>query len=192
MITACDDLGTDHPLLTIRRGASVVLHGRTAAVLVFGAQLATGAQLAFAIRHSSGLIHAVARSSWLDRLRIPNQPVLQSDSGICDFTVAVDARHGITTGISAYDRARTLRVLADPDTGVDDLVRPGHVLPIRCADDARQCASGPWVSALDLVASAGLTPVAGVCHLVSDTGEMLLGEATYRFAARYGIPVLGA
>jgi len=100
------------------------------AVLAFPAATATTGQLHFAIRYSSGLIHAAMPTSRLDELRVPDQPVLTSENSGTSFTVAVDATAGIGTGISAQDRAHTMRVLADPQTVADDLIRPGHVLPV--------------------------------------------------------------
>lgn len=170
-------------------GRPAVLADEDGAVLALPAQSSTSALLHFAIRHSSGLLHAAAPSAWLDRLRIPDQPVLGSENSGHSFTVSVDAV-GVGTGISAGDRARTMRVLADPRAIPADLIRPGHVLPIRCADEGFIACPRIWEWAVDLVASAGNHPVAMVCRLVSDDGEPLDDQAAARFATAHGLPAM--
>lgn len=164
-----------------------VLLDDAGAVLAFPAATATTAQLHFAIRHSSGLIHAAMPGSLLDALRIPDQQILHAEDSGTGFTVAVDAATGIGTGISARDRAHTVRVLADPKTVATDLIRPGHVLPIRCADGGYAECPRVWEAACDLVAAAGHPPVAVVCRLVSDSGELLTGAAAEYFAAAHDL-----
>jgi len=170
-------------------GRLAVLPDEHGAVLALPAQSATPALLHFAVRHSSGLVHAAASSAWLDRLRIPDQPVLAADHSGLSFTVAVDAASGIGTGISARDRALTMQVLADPSAVPADLIRPGHVLPIRCADEGFRARPRVWERAVDLVASAGHSPVAMVCRLVDDKGEPLIGVPVAQFAIEHGLPM---
>ncbi|WP_116201511.1 3,4-dihydroxy-2-butanone-4-phosphate synthase [Amycolatopsis circi] len=183
-----------HPDDTVRAafatGRPAVLLDDDGAVLALPAQASTPQSLHFAIRHSSGLLHAAAPSAWLDRLRIPDQPVLGSDDSGLSFTVAVDAT-GVGTGISARDRALTMRVLADPRAVPADLIRPGHVLPIRCADEGFTTRPRVWERAVALVASAGHSPVAMVCRLIDDTGEPLDDLSAARFAKAYALPVAG-
>ncbi|WIY01122.1 3,4-dihydroxy-2-butanone-4-phosphate synthase [Amycolatopsis mongoliensis] len=171
-------------------GRPAVLPDEHGALLALPAQSATPALLHFAIRHSSGLVHAAAPSAWLDRLRIPDQPVLAADHSGLSFTVAVDAAAGVGTGISARDRASTMRVIADPRAVPADLIRPGHVLPIRCADEGFLARPRVWERAVDLVASAGHSPVAMVCRLVDDEGQPLVGVPATRFAVEHGLPML--
>lgn len=160
------------------------------AVLFLAAQSATTAQLALAVRHSSGLIHAAMYGPHLDLLRIPVQPVFaDQDSGL-GFTVAVDAA-SVGTGISAIDRALTLRTLADPETAPGDLRRPGHVLPVRCRPDADPTTMTVWERALQIVACQAYIPVAGACRLVHDDGEMLNANAARKFADEHGLQVYG-
>ena len=99
--------------------------------LILPAQSATTEQLAFAIRHSTGIICAPMAGQELDRLGIPMMTEHNTDPKRTAFTLSADARTGITTGVSAADRARTVRVLADPGSAPGDLVRPGHVFPLR-------------------------------------------------------------
>nr|ACL11805.1 putative 3,4-dihydroxy-2-butanone 4-phosphate synthase [Mycolicibacterium brisbanense] len=168
----------------------VLMTSQVGSALIFPAACATAAQVSFAVRHSTGLIHAALRSSRLDHLRIPDQPVLDSEDSGCRFTVAVDATHQIGTGISSRDRARTLRVLADPCTTPTDLTRPGHVVPIRCADSPRPVHRDRWDIAIRLVEMAGYAPVAAACELVTDGGDVLEGNAARLFADVHRLPVL--
>lgn len=170
-------------------GRPAVLLDEAGAVLVLPAATATGGHLHFAITHSSGLIHAAMPASRLDALRVPDQPVLASEDSGLSFTVAVDAATGIGTGISARDRARTLRVLADPAAVADDLIRPGHVVPIRCADGGYSETARPWELAVDLVGAAGHPPVAVACRLIGDDGDILDPVAATVFALCHDLPV---
>lgn len=165
---------------------AAVLTDPDGAILVFPAATATPAAVHFLITHSSGLVHAAMPSGLLDALRIPDQPVLPSEDSGTSFTVAVDAAIGIGTGISAIDRAHTLRVLADPRSAPDDLVRPGHVLPIRCAAEAYtglRC----WERAVALVSGAGHPPVAVAARLVDEAGEPLDAASAVSFALWHGL-----
>ena len=123
----------------------------------------------------------------LDKLRIPDQPVLSSENCGSSFTVAVDAADGIGTGISAHDRAHTLRVLADGKSVADDLVRPGHVLPIRCDDGGFRARRRCWELAVDLVTAAGHPPVAVAARLADDAGESLDETSAVAFALSHGL-----
>ena len=169
-------------------GVPVVLLDTHGAVLVQAAAAATTASLHFAIRHSSGLIHAAMPSADLDRLRIPDQQVLPGEDSGTGFTIAVDAATGISTGISAADRARTLRVLADTNTVAADLIRPGHVLPIRCGAGRH----GIWEHAVDLVRASGQPPVAMACRLTGDDGDILAARAAVEFGFAHRITVCNA
>ncbi|WP_018599902.1 3,4-dihydroxy-2-butanone-4-phosphate synthase [Mycobacterium sp. 155] len=166
-------------------GLPAVFLDEGGALLAFPAATATTAQLHFAISHSSGVVHAAMPSSLLDRLRIPDQPVLASEHSGASFTVAVDAASGIGTGISARDRAQTMQVLADPGTVADDLTRPGHVLPVRCADGGFAERGRVWERAVDLSRAAGHSPVVVMCRLVDDAGEVLDGLTATLFGLNH-------
>ncbi len=171
-------------------GQPAILLDEAGAVLVFPAATATWRQLHFAIRYSSGLIHAAMPTSRLDQLRVPDQPVLAAENSGTSFTVSVDATTGIGTGISAHDRAHTMRVLADPHAVPDDLTRPGHVLPIRCADGGFAERARSWELAVDLVSGAGHPPVAVVCRLIDDeSGDPLDEVSATVFALCHDMPL---
>ncbi|MFF3182162.1 3,4-dihydroxy-2-butanone-4-phosphate synthase [Rhodococcus pyridinivorans] len=165
-----------------------VLLDHDGAVLFANAQAVTTQQMAFAIRFSSGLIHAAMHADDLDRLRIPDQPVFATELSGLDFTVAVDAV-GVGTGISAFDRALTLRTLADPTTTTSDLRRPGHVLPVRCRPHQSGLAATVWERVLAVLVAHGYAPVAGACRLVDDQGEVLDENDGREFAALHDLSV---
>jgi len=142
--------------------------------LIFAAELATPELVAFTVRHSSGLICVPMTGQDCDRLGLPPMFHSNQDRKGTAYTVSVDAKDGVTTGISASDRALTMRVLADADTNSEDLTRPGHVLPLRSREGGVLVRPGHTEAAIDLLVLAGLRPVAGICEVVSsiDVGEM--------------------
>jgi 3,4-dihydroxy 2-butanone 4-phosphate synthase/GTP cyclohydrolase II len=181
--------GFDKLCTNFASGHPAVLVDAAGAALAFPAETATSAMLHFAIRHSSGFIHAAAFSSRLDELRIPDQPVLSSQDSGTSYTVAIDAASGIGTGISAHDRATTVRLLADPRSGTDDFIRPGHVLPIRCADGGFRERARIWELSCEAAAHAGRQPVTVVCRLVRDDGGVLSGAGVAAWAHIHDLPV---
>lgn len=171
--------------------AAVILDGERGALLFFAAEAASAQLLNFAIRYSSGLIHAAMRSDRLDRLRIHDQPVLPSEDRALGFTVSVDAV-GTGTGISGQARAQTLRALGSAQTTPGDLVRPGHVLPVRCPHVPRNAQDLVWDRMVRIVERAGCTPVAAACRLVHDSGDVLDDAAAEDFAATFGLALVSA
>jgi 3,4-dihydroxy 2-butanone 4-phosphate synthase/GTP cyclohydrolase II len=107
-----------------------------------------------------------------------------------DFMVAVEARDGVTTGISAFDRARTIEVLADPAKGAEDLVRPGHIFPKRAVAGGVLERAGHTEAGVDLMQLAGLLPIAAACAVLDPAGEVSRGEELGRFCDHHGIPLI--
>ena len=140
--------------------------------IIFAAHMATPELLAFMIRYTSGVICAPLLEAELDRLQLPQMTSHNTEHHRTAFTVSVDARDGISTGISAADRAATIRKLVDPATTAADLVRPGHVFPLRYAEGGVLRRAGHTEAAVDLARLAGL-PAAGVlAEVVNDDGTM--------------------
>ena len=131
--------------------------------IVFAASKATPELLAFTIRYGRGLICVPMLGPDLDRLNVPQMTSQNQEHHGTAFTISVDARQDITTGISAADRARTIQLLASPASGPEDLVRPGHVFPLRYAEGGVLRRRGHTEAAVDLAVLAGLPPV-GVVH----------------------------
>ncbi|GEO96340.1 hypothetical protein KTU01_24630 [Kocuria turfanensis] len=158
--------------------------------IVFAAQHATAELMGFTIRHTSGVVCVPMTGERADALRLPPMVAVNEDSKGTAYTVTCDARHGVSTGISAADRALTARVLADPSAGEADLTRPGHVLPLRAAGGGVAARRGHTEAAVELCVLAGLEPVGVIAELVHDEGEMMRLPALRAFADRHGIPLV--
>ncbi|MGH8880554.1 MAG: 3,4-dihydroxy-2-butanone-4-phosphate synthase, partial [Stackebrandtia sp.] len=141
--------------------------------LIFAAEKATPELLAFMVRYSSGYICAPLTAADADRLELPPAHHTNQDPRGTAYTVSVDARTGISTGISAADRARTIRLLADAETVPTDLSRPGHMVPLRAKDGGVLRRPGHTEAAIDLAVLAGLRPAGVLCELVNDDGTMM-------------------
>ncbi|GAB1817397.1 bifunctional 3,4-dihydroxy-2-butanone-4-phosphate synthase/GTP cyclohydrolase II [Herbidospora sp. RD11066] len=140
--------------------------------LIFAASKATLQTLAFTIRHTSGVICVGMRGEDLDRLGLPLMVHDNRERMRTAYTISVDARDGVTTGISAADRARTIRTLADSATEPFELVRPGHIFPLRARDGGVLVRPGHTEAAVDLARLAGLTPAGALAEVVNDDGTM--------------------
>ena len=158
--------------------------------LVMAAAKATPALLAFLIRHTSGVVCAPMDGSHLDRLQVPPMTARNEDRKGTAYAVSVDARVGVTTGISAADRARTMQVLADSGTEPGDLTRPGHVFPLRAADGGVLRRPGHTEAAVDLTGLAGLPRVGVIAELTNDDGTMSRLPELVEFAQRHGLAIV--
>ena len=146
--------------------------------------------LAWTIRHSSGVLCAPLPDDLADRLALPPMVAVNEDSKGTAYTVSVDARHGVGTGISAADRATTARVLADPASTAADLTRPGHMFPLRAKDGGVLERAGHTEAAVDLCRLAGLPPVAVIAEVVDDDGTMTLLPGLRALADEAGLPLV--
>ncbi|GAB3679333.1 bifunctional 3,4-dihydroxy-2-butanone-4-phosphate synthase/GTP cyclohydrolase II [Actinocorallia lasiicapitis] len=140
--------------------------------LVFAAEHATPELLAFTVRYTSGYICAPVTEADADRLNLPPMHHTNQDVRGTAYTVTVDASEGVSTGISAADRAHTIRLLADPATVPSDLRRPGHVVPLRAKDQGVLVRRGHTEATIDLARMAGLRPAGVLCEIVNDDGTM--------------------
>jgi 3,4-dihydroxy 2-butanone 4-phosphate synthase/GTP cyclohydrolase II len=155
--------------------------------LIIAAEHAISERLAFLIRHTSGIVCAPMRGERADALGLPPMVANNTDPHRTAFTVSVDARANITTGISAADRAETLRMLAAPTATPADFARPGHVFPLRAHPELLRGRAGHTEAGVELMEMADLTPVAAICELAGDDGHVLRGEQVARFAAHHGL-----
>jgi 3,4-dihydroxy 2-butanone 4-phosphate synthase/GTP cyclohydrolase II len=155
--------------------------------LIFAAELATPELLAFMVRYTSGYICAPLTEADADRLELPPMYHTNQDRRGTAYAVTVDARDGIDTGISAADRAHTIRMLASPETRAADLARPGHVVPLRAKPGGVLRRAGHTEAAVDLAAMAGLRPAAVLCELVNDDGTMQRLPDLERFCAEHDL-----
>ncbi|MEY8654405.1 3,4-dihydroxy-2-butanone-4-phosphate synthase [Brachybacterium paraconglomeratum] len=158
--------------------------------LILAAATATPEQVAFAVRHSSGLLCAPMSAERADALELPLMVAANADPFRTAYTITVDAAEGVTTGISAANRARTLTVLADPGSVPTDLIRPGHVLPLRAKAGGVLERRGHTEAAVDLTRMAGLPAVGMIVELVHDDGTMQRGPALRAFADEHGLAMI--
>jgi 3,4-dihydroxy 2-butanone 4-phosphate synthase/GTP cyclohydrolase II len=160
--------------------------------IIFAAAKATPELMAFTIRHSSGVICVPMPGDMLERLEIPLMTPHNKDKLRTAYTISVDARDGVSTGISAADRARTARTLADSATEPWELTRPGHVFPLRYREGGVLVRRGHTEAAVDLARMAGLPAAGALCEIVSEknTGEMARGEELGVFAADHDLTLI--
>ena len=150
--------------------------------LIFASELATTELVGFMNRYTSGVICVAMEGAELDRLDLPPMTAVNEDRKGTAYAVSVDARDGITTGISAADRAHTIKVLTNPTTLARDLTRPGHVFPLRAMPGGTLRRPGHTEAAVDLARLAGLKPSGVICEIVNDDGSMMRGPELREFA----------
>jgi len=158
--------------------------------IIFAASKATPELMAFTIRHSSGVICVPMPADMLDRLEIPLMTPHNKDKLRTAYTISVDARDGVSTGISAADRAHTARVLADSATEPWEITRPGHVFPLRYREGGVLVRRGHTEAAVDLATMAGLTPAGVLVEVVNDDGTMKRGPELRAFADEHGLKLI--
>jgi 3,4-dihydroxy 2-butanone 4-phosphate synthase/GTP cyclohydrolase II len=158
--------------------------------LIMAAEKVTPEAIAFIVRHSSGVICAPVVGERLDELHIPLMVAANTDNQRTAFTVSVDARRGVTTGISAADRATTIRTMIDPGTKPEDISRPGHVFPLRYCEGGVLKRAGHTEAAVDLARLAGLYPAGVLCETVNDDGTMARLPDLARFAEIHGLKII--
>ncbi len=158
--------------------------------LIFAASRATPELMAFTIRYSSGVICVPVTAPTLDRLGIPLMTPHNRERMRTAYTVSVDARDGISTGISAADRSHTVRTLIDSATEAFELVQPGHVFPLRYAEGGVLVRPGHTEAAVDLARLAGLEPAGVISEIVNDDGTMKRGQQLREFADEHGLSMI--
>ena len=158
--------------------------------VIIAAELASQEWIAWMVRISSGFICAPMTNDIADRLNLPPMVEVNEDPRGTAYTVSVDAADRLSTGISAADRAHTLRVLANPESTPASLFRPGHILPLRAVDGGLRDRDGHTEAAVDLMRLAGLTPVAAISEIVEEDGEMMRLPALIALGEREDVPVI--
>ena len=158
--------------------------------LIMAAEKVTPEAIAFIVRHSSGVVCVPLLGERLDELHIPLMVAANTDHQRTAFTVSVDARRGISTGISAADRATTIRAMTDARTRPEDISRPGHIFPLRYREGGVLKRAGHTEAAVDLARLAGLYPAGVLCETVNDDGTMARLPDLMRFAEIHGLKVI--
>ena len=156
--------------------------------LILAAEFATPENIAFFVRHTSGLICVPMTGDRLDELELPLMVTDNTEAQRTAFTVTVDYRHGTSTGISAHDRAATIQALIDPATRPDDLARPGHIHVLRAREGGVLKRAGHTEAAVDLARMAGLYPAGVLCEITTaDKLDMARTPELERFAKEHGL-----
>jgi 3,4-dihydroxy 2-butanone 4-phosphate synthase/GTP cyclohydrolase II len=158
--------------------------------LIFAADMVTPEAVNFMARHARGLICVSLTPDRCDELELPLMVEKNTSSHGTAFTVSVEARDGTTTGISAHDRAATVRVLVDPRTRPGDLRRPGHMFPLRARRGGVLKRAGHTEASVDLARLAGLTPSGVLCEIMDEDGQMARLPRLQVFAAEHGLGIL--
>ncbi|MEY3482826.1 MAG: hypothetical protein RLZ40_869 [Actinomycetota bacterium] len=181
----------DDVIAAIGRGEMVVLvddeDRENEGDLIMAAQHVTAEKLAFIIRHTSGVVVAPLTGDRCDELRLPMMVDHNTESHRTAFTVSVDLLEGTSTGISAADRALTIRALADPNVGYQAFARPGHVFPLRSREGGVLKRAGHTEAAVDLARLAGCVPAGVICEIQNDDGTMARLPQLIEFCKQHGL-----
>jgi len=157
--------------------------------VIIPAQFATPDQINFMARHARGLICLAITAQRARQLRLPPMASENRESMATAFTVSIEAAEGVTTGISAADRARTVQVASDPSKGADDIVSPGHVFPLVARDGGVLVRTGHTEAAVDISRMAGLTPAGVICEIMNEDGTMARMPDLVAFAQLHGLKI---
>src|SRR5258705_597973 len=157
--------------------------------LIMAAQSVTPEAINFMAKHGRGLICVPTTSERLQQLGVERMVRQNRETFKTDFQVSVDATHGISTGISAADRAKTIKTMADPTAVPEDLVQPGHAFPLRARPGEVLQRAGHTEAAVDLVKLAGSRPIAVICEIMSDDGSMARLPELKKFAKRHRLKI---
>ncbi|KGJ18032.1 3,4-dihydroxy-2-butanone-4-phosphate synthase [Paracoccus panacisoli] len=157
--------------------------------LVIPAQMATPDAINFMATHGRGLICLALPAARIDALGLPLMSPKNSSRHETAFTLSIEAREGVTTGISAHDRARTVSVAIDPTKGAADIATPGHVFPLRARDGGVLVRAGHTEAAVDIARLAGLNPAGVICEIMRDDGSMARLPDLVAFAQKHGLKI---
>ncbi len=157
--------------------------------LVMAASFATPEHVSFMAREGRGIVCVPMEGSRLDQIGLHPMVSPSEDPMKTAWTISVDAKRGVTTGISAYDRAHTIQVLIHPKATAEELTRPGHVFPLRAKEGGVLRRAGHTEAAVDLARLAGLFPAGVICEIMNDDGTMARTPELFAFAAKHGLKI---
>lgn len=184
----------DEAIAAMRKGLPVLLQDdadrENEADLIVAASRLTEQTMALLIRECSGIVCLCLTAAHARRLQL--RPMVERNRSRYGtaFTVSIEARHGVGTGVSAADRLRTVQAAVAPDAHSEDLVSPGHVFPLVAAEGGILSRHGHTEGAVELATLAGLSPAAVLCELMNPDGSMARGEDVGRFARLHGLPIV--
>jgi len=181
-------------LLAMRQGLPVLLSDdddrEDEADLIVAAERLTVASMALLIRECSGIVCLCLQERQIQQLALPPMVAHNESRYGTAFTVSIEARQGVTTGVSAADRLSTVRAAIAADARPEDLARPGHVFPLRAVPGGVMARRGHTEGSVDLALMAGLSGAAVLCELMNADGSMSHGRQVLDFAQRHGLPML--
>jgi 3,4-dihydroxy 2-butanone 4-phosphate synthase/GTP cyclohydrolase II len=157
--------------------------------LVLPAEFVTPDAINFMAMHARGLICLSLEAGRVEHLQLPMMAQQNRSPRQTAFTVSIEARDGVSTGISAHDRAQTIRVAVDPSSGPEHLISPGHIFPLRAVDGGVLVRAGHTEGSIDLMRLAGLRPSSVICEIMKDDGTMARLPDLRIFAEKHGIPI---
>ncbi len=192
---------TENPFDPVEDAIEAIAQGRIVIVtddddrenegdLIFAAEKSTPEMVNMMVRYCSGIICVPCLDPHLKKLGLSAMVPNNRDAYRTDFTVTVDAAQGITTGISAFDRNETIRLLSDQDSTADQFVQPGHVFPLRARPGGVLERSGHTEAAVDLALLAGLKPAGVLCEVVNEDGTMARVPALMEFKKKHNMPMI--
>jgi 3,4-dihydroxy 2-butanone 4-phosphate synthase len=158
--------------------------------LVIAAETLTTESMATLIRDCSGIVCLCLPDETLQKLGLPPMVTKNESKNQTAFTVSIEARHGVSTGVSAQDRLTTIKAAINPHGTADDLVSPGHIFPLRAAPGGVLMRRGHTEGSVDLALMAGLAPAAVLCELMHPDGTMVRFEAAQAYAEKHDLPML--
>jgi 3,4-dihydroxy 2-butanone 4-phosphate synthase len=182
---ALDDMRRGHPVILVDD-----FDRENEGDLIVAAEKISTATMALLIRECSGIVCLCLTGETLDRLQLPPMVSNNQSRFQTAFTVSIEARRGVTTGVSAQDRVTTIRAAIADDAQPSDLARPGHVFPLRAASGGVLARTGHTEGSVELARMAGLKPAAVLCEITNPDGTMAKGDDISRFAQRHGMVVL--
>ena len=164
-------------------------HRENEADLVLAAEKVTPEKINFMIKYARGLVCVPMLGKRLEELKLPLMAKINTEFTKCAFTVSVDSKRG-TTGISAFDRAKTIKALIDRKTKPNDLAKPGHIFPLRCDEKGLSKRAGHTEAAIELCRLAKLYPAAVICEIVGENGRMAKLNEIKKFAEKWKINIV--
>ncbi|POM64683.1 3,4-dihydroxy-2-butanone-4-phosphate synthase [Phytophthora palmivora] len=184
----------DEALETIRQGGFVVVMDNedreNEGDLIAAAEFATEERVAFMLRHSTGIVCVPALPPRLEELQLPLMVENNTEAHKCKFAITVDLKEGNSTGVSAGDRSRTIRALADPNVDPAAFNRPGHIFPLLAQEGGVMVRAGHTEAAIGLARLAGVKPVGYLCEIMGDDGRMLRRPQLQDFSKKHDLPLV--
>lgn len=184
----------ENALTALREGHGVLLlddeDRENEGDIIYSVEHLTSAQMALMIRECSGIVCLCLTDEQANKLELPPMVVNNNSANQTAFTVSIEAKVGVTTGVSAQDRVTTIKTAANPEAKPDDLARPGHVFPLRARAGGVMTRRGHTEGTVDLMQMAGLQPAGVLCEVTNPDGTMAKAPEIVAFGKRHNMPVL--